>query len=130
MTTIRMQKINKQMQREVSLLLDLRVKNEVAKNAIITEVDCSRDLASARVYFTTVDPSLRGDVKNSLQSIAGALRTMLAKSLGLRQTPALTFHVDSSEEYGRAMDRLLDSIKETENTAGERDGTPEEGAPE
>ena len=126
MTTIRMQKINKQIQREISLLLDLRVKKELAKNAVITEVDCSRDLATARVYFTTVDPALRGDVKKSLQSIAGVLRTLLAKTLGLRQTPALSFHIDSSQEYGRAIDRLLDSIKEAEDAADDGDSKPKE----
>ena len=33
MTTFRMQRINKQIQREVSLLLELRIKNETAKKA-------------------------------------------------------------------------------------------------
>jgi ribosome-binding factor A len=118
------------MQREISLLLELRVKNESAKNAVITEVDCSRDLETARVYFTTVDPSIREDVKKSLESVAGALRTMLGKQFGLRQIPALTFLVDTSEEYGRVMDRILDSIKDTEGVEREENGDYDEDASE
>ena len=111
MTTFRMQRINKQMQREISLLLEMRVKNETAKKAVITEVDCSRDLEQAKVFFTTVDPEERDDVKKALSSVAGALRSLLGKQMKLRQIPVLQFFLDTSEEYGRVMDRLLDSLK-------------------
>jgi ribosome-binding factor A len=106
-----MQRINKQMQREISLLLEMRVKNETAKKAVITEVDCSRDLEQAKVFFTTVDPEERDDVKKALSSVAGALRSLLGKQMKLRQIPVLEFFLDTSEEYGRVMDRLLDSLK-------------------
>ena len=111
MTTFRMQRINKQMQRETSLLLEMRVKNEAAKKAVITEEDCSRDLEQAKVFFTTVDPEERDDVKKALSSVAGALRSLLGKQMKLRQIPVLEFFLDTSEEYGRVMDRLLDSLK-------------------
>jgi len=91
MTTFRMQRINKQMQREISLLLEMRVKNETAKKAVITEVDCSRDLEQAKVFFTTVDPKERDDVKKALSSVAGALRSLLGKQMKLRQIPVLEF---------------------------------------
>ncbi len=89
-------------------------------------MDCSRDLENARVYFTTVDPSIRDDVKKSLDTVAGALRTMLGRQLGLRQIPALSFHVDTSEEYGRVMDRLLDSLKTDGDDEPEQTGDEEE----
>lgn len=116
MTTFRMQRINKQIQREVSLLLELRIKNETAKKAIITDVDCSRDLEHAKVYFTTVDPSEREEVGKALGTVAGALRSQLGKLLTIRQIPALSFILDTSEEYGRGIDILLDSLK-TNDTA-------------
>ena len=120
MTTFRMQRINKQIQREVSLLLELRIKNETAKRAIITDVDCSRDLEHAKVYFTTVDPSEREEVGKALGTVAGALRSQLGKLLTIRQIPALSFLLDTSEEYGRSIDVLLDSLK-TEDSVIERD---------
>ncbi len=128
MTSFRMQRINKQIQREISLLLEQRVKNEAAKNAIITGVDCTRDLELARVYFTTLDPAARGEVKKSLIKVSGALRSMLGRQLALRKTPSLTFLVDTSEEYGREMDRILDSLTYSASEDGGDDiaGTPEE----
>jgi len=115
-----MQRINKQIQREVSLLLELRIKNETAKKAIITDVDCSRDLEHAKVYFTTVDRSEREEVGKALGTVAGALRSQLGKLLTIRQIPALSFFFDTSEEYGRSIDVLLDSLK-TEDSVIERD---------
>ncbi|MEA4880038.1 MAG: 30S ribosome-binding factor RbfA [Synergistaceae bacterium] len=114
-----MLRINKQIQREISLLLELRVKNEMAKNAIITEVNCSKDLAQAKVFFTTIDPSIREDVQKALMSAAGLLRSSLGKQMPLRKTPALSFYVDESEEYGRSIDALLDSLKDEEPADGE-----------
>ena len=119
MTTLRMLRINKQIQREISLLLELRVKNEMAKNAIITEVNCSKDLAQAKVFFTTIDPSIREDVQKALMSAAGLLRSSLGKQMPLRKTPALSFYVDESEEYGRSIDALLDALKDEEPADGE-----------
>ena len=42
--TYRMARINKLLRKEISLLLEQRVKNDVARNAVITDVDCARDL--------------------------------------------------------------------------------------
>ena len=119
MTTLRMLRINKQIQREISLLLELRVKNEMAKNAIITAVDCSKDLAQAKVYFTTIDPSIREDVKKALISAGGLIRSSLGKQMPLRKTPALSFYSDESEEYGRTIDALLDSLKDEDSSQDE-----------
>ncbi len=127
MTTFRMQRINKQIQREVSLLLELRIKNETAKRAIITDVDCSRDLEHAKIYYTTLDPSEREDVGKALSSVAGALRSQLGKLLTIRQVPALSFVVDTSEEYGRSIDILLDSLKSDVQEAGGDDDADEDG---
>lgn len=124
MTTIRMQRLNKQIQREISLILNLRIKNETAKQAIITDVDCSRDLEYAKVYYTIMDPSMRAAVGKALASVAGPIRSLLAKSLSIRQVPSLSFLLDVSEEYGRSMDSLLDAIK---NESSERRAAGDDG---
>jgi ribosome-binding factor A len=106
----RMARINKQLQREISLLLEQRVKNDGAKNAIITGVECARDLECARVYFTTLDPEMRAAVLAELQNVKGALRTMLGQVLTLRHVPALEFVIDSSTDYGRHIDNILHNL--------------------
>ncbi|MCL2010063.1 MAG: 30S ribosome-binding factor RbfA [Synergistaceae bacterium] len=106
-STYRMARVNKLLQREISLMLEQRVKSDLARNAIITEVDCSRDLESARVYFTTVDVSMREPVLAELVSVKGVLRSMLGQVLTLRHIPALEFVLDRSQDYGERIDGIL-----------------------
>ncbi len=115
MTSYRLEKINKQFQREIALLLELRIKKEDVKSAVITGVDCSRDLGTADVFFTTLDTDKKGDLQKRLQSVSGTLRSMLGKKLHLKQIPELHFKEDKSEEYGRYIDSILDSINDKEN---------------
>jgi ribosome-binding factor A len=103
--------------------LEQRVKNDVARNAIVTGVECSRDLEFARVYFTTLDSAARESVLIELQNVKGALRSMLGQVLKLRHIPALEFVIDRSVDYGERIDGLLrklglDAVK---SDAEERD---------
>ena len=106
-STYRMARVNKLLQREISLLLEQRVKNDLARNAIITDVDCSSDLEVARVYFTTIDASMRDLVSVELRNVKGALRSMLGQVLTLRHIPALEFIIDPSADYGKHIDGIL-----------------------
>lgn len=110
MGTFRMARINKQLQREISLLLEQRVKSDVARNAIVTGVECARDLEFARVYFTTLDSSTREAVLAELQNVKGAMRSMLGQILKLRHIPALEFVIDRSLDYGERIDGLLHKL--------------------
>ena len=110
MGTFRMARINKQLQREISLLLEQRVKSDVARNAIVTGVECARDLEFARVYFTTLDSSTREAVLAELQNVKGAMRSMLGQILKLRHIPALEFVIGRSLDYGERIDGLLHKL--------------------
>lgn len=126
-----MARINKQLQREISLILEQRVKNDIARNAVITGVECARDLEFARVYFTTLDPDMREAVLKELQDIKGALRTMLGQVLKLRHVPALEFMIDRSVDYGRHIDDLLgklglNAVKKTGDSSDGDDENMEE----
>jgi ribosome-binding factor A len=119
-----MARINKQLQREISLLLERRVKNDVARNAVITGVECSRDLEFARVYFTTVNSASRDTVLTELRNLKGALRSMLGQVLTLRHIPALEFMIDRSLDYGERIDGILhklglDSVQNDEESEAE-----------
>ena len=119
-----MARINKQLQREIALLLEHRIKNEAVKDAIITGVECSRDLEQARVFFTAVDLDRRAALQEELQGVKGALRTLLGQVLTLRHIPALDFVPDRSVDYGERIDGILhrlglDSLPEQEGGSEE-----------
>ncbi len=77
----------------------------------ITNVKMSRDLRLARIYF-----SIYGD-KNKAEAAAGGfesahgfIKRSLARRLGLRYMPDLTFFYDESFDYGTHIEELLKSI--------------------
>ena len=109
-SSYRMARIDKQLQREISLLLEQRVKSEVARSSIITGVECARDLEFARVYFTTLDSATREPVLAELRNVKGALRSMLGQVLKLRHIPDLIFVIDRSPDYGRRIDGILHNL--------------------
>jgi len=111
MTSFRIERINKEFLREISLLLQGRIKNEWARKAILTGVECSRDLGFAKVYFTTINPVDQEAVKAGLDSVEGLIRSILGKEMRLRTIPEFRFIVDLSEEKARMMDAVLDSLK-------------------
>jgi len=111
MTSFRIERINKEFLREISQLLQSRIKNEWAKKAILTGVECSRDLSYAKVFFTTIDSADQDLVKTGLESVEGLIRSILGKEMRLRTIPEFRFIIDLSEEKARAMDAVLDRLK-------------------
>ena len=115
MATYRIERLNKEFLRRISDLLLCQVKNDVAQEAVLIEVDCVRDLTHAKVYFTLIDASRREPVSDALKVVAGTIRSMLGKQMHLRQVPELHFLYDDSEEKARKMDALLDSLSIPKN---------------
>ncbi len=123
MAGFRMERINKELQRELSKLIEFTIKVDDAKKAVITGVDCSRDLKVAKVYFTTIIPEDRRAVSESLKKVSSFLRTSIAKTIRMRTVPSLSFIYDASGDYGRSIDLLLDkAIGQVVDEAEDEDG--------
>lgn len=113
MPGFRIRRINSQLLREISVILSSVIKEERAHEAIITSVDCTRDLKNAKVYYTTLNYEGRAGLAKALEKVAGAVRSALSRVLRLRTVPELVFVFDESEILARKMDQLLDRVAET-----------------
>lgn len=105
--SIKNERINSNLQKEISYIIANEVKNPNIKFVTITYCDVTSDLSYARVYFTTLD-----DIKetlNGLKSAKGFIRKTLADRIELRHIPELEFIYDESIEYGK---KIEDKIKE------------------
>ena len=109
-SNLRMSRINKQLQRELALIFESRIKKESVKSIIITGVDCSKDLERARVWFTALEARKCPGILKDLNEIKGAVRGLLGQTLKLRRVPDLEFVIDSSSEYGAKIDKILDNL--------------------
>lgn len=77
----------------------------------VTEVQMSKDLAVARVFYTVLDSELpKKEAAALLTDHAKRLRSFLGKNLHLKQAPDLRFVFDEAEERARHIEELLASI--------------------
>jgi len=106
----RLRRVADQIQRELSVLLHVELKDPRVGLITLTGVEVSPDLAHAKVFFTTLDgaQSLEGKLAG-LEHAAGFLRTQLGRRLRLRVTPELHFHYDASIERGARLSQLIDA---------------------
>ncbi|MBI2957471.1 MAG: 30S ribosome-binding factor RbfA [Chloroflexi bacterium] len=106
----RLSKINHQIQRELSELLQREVKDpRLGGMVTITEVSTSPDLSYARVMVSIMGtPEEKDDVFKALSAAKNFLRRELGDRLGLRRTPELDFHRDESIERGAHLLELID----------------------
>jgi ribosome-binding factor A len=110
MVTYRIDRLNREFLRLIAGILGGRIKNDTASSAILTHVDCSRDLSHAKVYFTVLDESRKDEVIKALGSVRGAIRGMLGREMHIRQIPEIHFIYDDSEKRARSMEELIDRV--------------------
>lgn len=105
----RSRRIAEQIQRELSDIIRLDLKDPRVGMITITDVEVSQDHAHATVYFTLLGDEKRVEsATKGLGNAAGYLRTQLARSMRLRTVPQLQFKYDVSVERGARLSRLID----------------------
>jgi len=110
MDKLRVERVNKEMMREISEFLLNNTKDPTLKKAVITEVRCTNDLSMAKVYFTSIDKSELEEIGKSLNNLAGALSGIVCRQMRLRIAPKLVFVVDDSEDKAQRIEALLNKI--------------------
>ena len=92
----RSRRIADQVQRELSDIIRLELKDPRVGMITITDVDVSPDHKNARVFFTVLgDQDRIDDATSGLQRAAGFLRSALSQRMKLRSVPQLRFRYDS-----------------------------------
>ena len=106
----RSRRIAEQVQRELSDIIRLELKDPRVGMITLTDVEVTPDNAHARVYFTLLgDASRIDEAAAGLQHAAGYLRSQLAQRLKLRVVPQLHFEYDASVERGIRVSQLIDA---------------------
>jgi len=105
----RSERLASQIQRELAGLIQTELKDPRLSMPSILEVQVSKDLAHARVYFSVLDPRDADDCLLALNSASGFLQREIGKALKSRVTPKLIFIYDDTDIRGRQMSDLIDS---------------------
>lgn len=107
----RLNRINEELKREISNIINYEVTNSNVTGIIsVTSVKISPDLRYAKVCVSILNSK---NVKNTLaglKSSSGFIRSRIAEKINLRVTPELVFELDSSMQYGERIDTILKDI--------------------
>ena len=124
MATNRLNRINEDIRRELSVLLP-KVKDPRVQQGMVTVtgVETTGDLRYAKVYLSVLEEVDERELRRGLKSASPWLRRELGGRLTLRYTPELIFERDHSIERGARLSRLLDELhtEEPEKETAEED---------
>lgn len=106
----RSRRIAEQIQRELSDVIRLELKDPRVGMITLTDVEVSVDQSHAKVFFTVLgEPQRIAGATAGLQHAAGFLRSQLAHRMMLRVVPQLQFKYDESVERGMRLSQLIDA---------------------
>lgn len=106
----RSDRLASQIHRELSALIRNELKDPRLHQPSILDVQVTRDLSIAKVYFSVLDPEHSVESQQALNHAAGFLQRELGKAIKARTTPRLSFIFDDTDIRGRNMDELIDSV--------------------
>ena len=105
----RTRRVADQIQRELSEIIRLELKDPRVGMVTLTGVEVTPDYSHAKVFFTTMGNEAQRDAtERAFARASGFMRTELAHRLRLRVTPDLIFTFDESVERGARLSKLID----------------------
>jgi ribosome-binding factor A len=105
----RSRRVAQQIQKELAQIVSREVKAQDFGMITVNEVDLSRDLSYAKVYFTILNDDA-GNIKAAILRLnehAPLLRSMMGSKMRLRIVPELKFYYDKSLSEGIRMTSLV-----------------------
>ena len=114
--SIKYSRMNGEVQKELSKIISRDIKDpRIHPMTSVVSVDVTPDLKFAKVFVSVLgNDEDKEKTRKGLTSASSHIRSLLAKSLNLRNTPELTFVIDDSIEYGVNMSKKIDDLMKKE----------------
>lgn len=124
MPSKRIARLNEQIRRELTSLLQVEVRDPRIGMVTITGVEVSPDLYHAKVHYSVMGTDdERDSASEGLRAAAGFLRTELGRRMHIRRAPELHFAYDDTLRHAMHIERLLKEARASSGgaTVGESD---------
>ncbi|MDP2921132.1 MAG: 30S ribosome-binding factor RbfA [Candidatus Omnitrophota bacterium] len=121
---IRSERVEEQLKKEISKILQEDIKDPRIGFTTITRIDLTGDLRYARIYFSIMgDDKAKEESLKGIKSSVGFIRKLIAERMDLRYVPELYFKLDNSIEYSINLEKTFERIRyERENSkAGDKE---------
>ena len=119
----RQDRLKDQIKKEVANILLHTIKNPKLGFITVTDVELSKDLKYAKVYYSAMGSKIQKmNSAHVLERTKGVVQSELGKKIRIRQIPIISYHIDKSLEYGEKIDSLLEQVrKKKDNDEQEND---------
>ena len=110
--SIKNTRINGEVQRELSNIIRGEIKDpRINPLTSVVAVEVAPDLKTCKAYLSVLgDEESQAKTLAGLKSAEGFIRSKLAKTVNLRNTPEIRFVLDQSIEYGVKMSKMIDEV--------------------
>ncbi|MGH1411725.1 MAG: 30S ribosome-binding factor RbfA [Mycoplasma sp.] len=109
------------LQKEISQIVRLEIKNKYVNSITITGIDLTQDYSFARIHFHSNYPGKL--VQEESTKVVPVIKAKLAKKINLRKIPQLIFMYDATLENANRIDSIIDGLNtEKDNDEGDKDG--------
>ncbi len=107
-----MQKINQQLKRQITEIIQRETDDPDLEFLSITAVRTTSDLQEAKVYYSLLNEEKYPKAKVALNKMKGFIRGALGKRVRLKVLPQLVFFPDESIRYSVDVYKKIEDIKE------------------
>ena len=124
MSNPRVRKIADRIQVIVAEMLERRIKDPRLGFVTVTDVRVTGDSQQASIFYTVL--GAEDDLASTaaaLESAKGVIRSEVAKQLGMRIVPSLTFIPDALPESAKALDDVLERARQQDEAVAAQRGT-------
>lgn len=110
--SIKNTRINGEVLRELSNIIRGEIKDpRINPMTSVVTVEVAPDLKTCKAYISVLgDEDSQQATLAGLKSAEGFIRSKLAKTINLRNTPEIKFILDQSIEYGVKMSKMIDDV--------------------
>ena len=127
----RSERVSELIHRLISDIVRNELRDPRLRLVTITDLQLSRDLAVAKVYFTSMDDTADLDeIAGVLGKAAGFIRSQVGSEIRLRSAPELRFFKDEAELRGRHMSRLISDAVSKDQATHQHDDELDSGSPD
>ena len=116
----RLERVNQQLKREISLILQRDLGDPRFEFVTITQAEISKDLRHAKIYFSVLGNQLKvKDAQAGFENAKGKIRKYIGDRIKMRFTPELLFIYDQSLEISERIERTLQEIRDESESYSE-----------
>lgn len=110
---IRLKRIQDQIQRVLTEILETKVSDPRVETAYITDVEVDRELDFANIYVSSLaGEDLAEEILQGLEHASGFIRYTLSQEIKLRLMPKLRFYWDETPDRADRIEALLDEMRQ------------------